>query len=462
MRMESRKRAGAVWALGVALCMVALPAETPAAAADAAEWRGTAEQKVWGLMQVWGTVKYNFAFFERQPDLDWDAAVRAAIPRVLDAPDQEEYYRRLNELTALLHDGHTLVVSPSIREGGFDNPPVEFQMVEDRIILARTGDTEEIRAQGIRPGMELVAVGEGVPARQWLRDKALRYYPGSTKQNGEALGMFLFLRGPKNTTVKLTLENAAGATRTVTLTRNSQNRDGTVFRPRIRDVSRLVETRMLDPRIAYLRLATFDDEKVVEGVNAELDRLDLDQLQGMILDLRYNIGGDDRFAYPIVARLVDHAVSGSTWRTPEYHPAYASWGKAEKPLQGDTVRIEPDARKRYTGPLVILTGPNTMSTSEDFLVPLDYSGRALIVGEPTAGTTGNPVNVRLPGGAILRVCSLWSTYPDGREFVGRGIEPHVVVHPTVAGIRANRDEVLEKAVEVLANWSAYHRASSAR
>ena len=119
--------------------------------------------------------------------------------------------------------------------------------------------------------------------------------------------------------------------------------------------------------------------------------------------------------------------------------------------------IEPDARKRYTGPLVILTGPNTMSTSEDFLVPLDYSGRALIVGEPTAGTTGNPVNVRLPGGAILRVCSLWSTYPDGREFVGRGIEPHVVVHPTVAGIRANRDEVLQKAVEVLGNWGAYQR-----
>jgi len=448
MRTARGKCAGAVRALGVLACMMALPADTPADTADAAEWRGTAEQKVWGLMQVWGTVKYNFAFFERLPDLDWDAAVQAAIPRVLDAPDQEEYYRRLNELTALLHDGHTLVVSPSMREGSFDNPPVEFQVVEDRIVLARTGDTEEIQTQGIRPGMELIAVGDGVPARQWLRDKALRYYPGSTKQNGEALGMFLFLRGPKNTTLTLTLEDAAGATRTVTLTRNSQNRDGTAFRPRIRSFPPLVETKLLDSRIAYLRLATFDDEKVVDEVDAELDRP--------------NMGGDDRFAYPIVARLVDHAVSGSTWRTPEYHPAYASWGKAEKPLQGDTVRIEPDARKRYTGPLVILTGPNTMSTSEDFLVPLDYSGRALIVGEPTAGTTGNPVNVRLPGGAILRVCSLWSTYPDGREFVGRGIEPHVVVHPTVAGIRANRDEVLEKAVEVLANWTAYQRVRSAR
>jgi C-terminal processing protease CtpA/Prc len=303
--------------------------------------------------------------------------------------------------------------------------------------------------------MELVAVGDGIPARQWLQENALRYYPGSTTQNGEALGMFLFLRGPKNTPVKLTLEDAIGAVRTVTVTRNSQNRDGTVFRMRIRSFSPLIESKMMDGGTAYLRLNTFDDEQVVEEVNHELDRLDLAALRGMILDLRYNMGGDDRYAYPIVSRLVDRPVLGSTWSTPEYHPAYTSWGQAETTLQGDAVRIDPAAARRYGGPLVILTGPNTMSTAEDFIVPLDDSGRALIVGEPTAGTTGNPVNVVLPGGAILRVCSLWSTYPDGREFVGRGITPDVVVHPTVAGLRANRDEVLEKAVEVLGNWSAY-------
>jgi len=422
---------------------------------DDAEWQGTAEQKIWGLMQVWGTVKYNFAFFDRLPGLDWDAAVRAAMPRVLDAPDQEEYYRRLGELTALLHDGHTLVVSPSFRDGAYDSPPLEFQVVEGRIVLARAGDTDEIRALDIRPGMELVAVGDGIPARQWLQENALRYYPGSTTQNGEALGMFLFLRGPKGSTVTLTLEDASGADRTVTVTRNSQNRDGTVFRMRIRNFSPLIESKMMDGGIAYLRLSTFDDEQVVEEVNHELDRLDLAALRGMILDLRYNMGGDDRYAYPIVSRLVDRPVLGSTWSTPEYHPAYASWGQAETPLQGDAVRIDPAAARRYSGPLVILTGPNTMSTAEDFIVPLDDSGRALIIGEPTAGTTGNPVNVVLPGGAILRVCSLWSTYPDGREFVGRGITPDVVVHPTVAGLRANRDEVLEKAIEVLGSWSAY-------
>lgn len=424
------------------------------AAQASQDWDDTTAQKVWGLMQVWGTVKYNFAFFDQVPELDWDAAVRKSIPRVLAADNREEYYRRLNELTALLHDGHTLVISPSLMNGENDNPPVEFQVVENTILIVRAGDTEEIRAQDIRVGMELVSVGD-VPAREYLEQNALRYYRGSTTQNGEAFGMFLLLNGPKNSTVQLTLRDIAGQTRTVTLTRNSLDRNGTLFKLRIFDFSRLIESQMLDDRVAYLRLATFDAEQIVEDFNGELDKLDLDGLTGMILDLRYNMGGDDTNAYPIVSRLIDRTVMGSTWSTREYRPAFASWGQPEESYQGDTVTIEPSTRSRYTGPLVILTGPNTMSTSEDFLVPLDYAGRALLVGEATAGTTGNPVSVTLPGGAILRVCSKRDVYPDGSQFVGRGIEPDIAVHPSVAGIRANRDEALEKAIEVLDNWDQY-------
>jgi hypothetical protein len=428
---------------------------TPLAAAESQDWNGTPEQKVWGLMQVWGAVKHNFAFFDHVPDLDWDATVQAAIPGVLAADSKDDYYKLLNEIVSQLHDGHTFVVAPALRDGTEDSPPVEFQVIEDRIILVRAGDTDEIRSQNVRPGLELVAVGENVPARQYLHENALRYYSGSTKQGGEAFGMFLFLRGPKDSAVKLTLKDVAGATGTVTLTRNSATRDGSTFQFRIRDFSRLVESRAMGGGIAYLRLATFDDEGVPAAFDTALDRLDPARLKGMILDLRYNMGGDDGIAWPVLSRLIDRPVMGFTWKTREYLPAFASWGKAEAWYQGDTVSVGPSTRSRYTGPLVVLTDPNTMSTSEDFLVPLDYAGRALLVGEATAGTTGNPINVRLPGGAILRVCSLRCTYPDGREFVGRGVEPDIVVHPTVAGIRANRDEVLEKAIEVLRDWDGH-------
>jgi len=459
MRLEIRP--GAALAAAAVAVVLSLVPRCAVAVEESPAWEGTTEQKMWGLMQVWGTVKYNFAFFDQVPELDWDAAVRESIPRVLAAEDRDEYYRRLDELTARLHDGHTFVVAPALRNGDNDNPPIELQMVEGAILVVRVGETEETVAQGVRPGMELVAV-DGVPARDALERNALRYYSGSTRQNGEAFGMFLLLNGPKGSTVRLTLRDPAGALRPVTLTRDSRQRDGSPFRQRIFDFSPLVESRSLGGGIAYLRIATFDAEEVVAELDAALDGLDLDALRGMILDLRYNIGGDDSNAYPILSRLVDRPVTGSTWSTREYLPAQASWGMPESWFQGDTVTVEPSAKKRYAGPLVVLTGPNTMSTSEDFLVPLDYSGRALLIGETTAGSTGNPVSVVLPGGGILRVCSKRDTYPDGREFVGYGIEPDIPVQPTVAGIRANRDEVLEKAVEVLGDWKRYEELAEYR
>jgi C-terminal processing protease CtpA/Prc len=419
-------------------------------------WNNTTPEKVWGLMQVWGTVKYNFVFLDQRPDLDWDAAVRSAIPHVLEAVDREEYYRRLGELTALLHDGHTMVLSPALFNGEYDQPPVEFQVVEERILLVRTGDTGEIEAQGIHPGLELVAIGEGVPARDYLEQNVLRYRPMNTKHHGEAFGMLFLLSGPKNSTVQLSLQDVVGEARMVTLTRNSQNRDGTLFQPRALCYSPLVESKMLHDGIAYLRISSFRFDEVVKDFNAEFDKLDLGDLPGMILDIRYSMGGNSLNAYRIVERLIDSPVLGSTWTTREYRPAFASWGIPGGWFQGDTVRIEPPtALKRYSGPLVVLIGPITGSASEDFLVPLDYAGRALLIGETTAGSTGNPVMVTLPGGALLRVCSLHATYPDGAVFVGRGIEPDVMVHPSVAGIRAGRDEVLEKAVEMLGNWGEY-------
>ena len=41
------------------------------------------------------------------------------------------------------------------------------------------------------------------------------------------------------------------------------------------------------------------------------------------------------------------------------------------------------------------------------------------------------------------------THADGRQLQRLGIQPHVRVEPTIAGVRAGRDEVLEAAVAFL-------------
>jgi len=78
-----------------------------------------------------------------------------------------------------------------------------------------------------------------------------------------------------------------------------------------------------------------------------------------------------------------------------------------------------------------------------------YADRATFVGSPTAGTNGNVTFVHLPGGGSLSFTGMRVTYGDGGRFQNIGILPDVPAEPTLAGLRAGRDEVLEAGVETL-------------
>jgi carboxyl-terminal processing protease len=408
------------------------------------EWTGTAEQKLWGLMQIWSETKYNFAFFDRHPDLDWDVEVQKCIPQVLAAKDMVEYYHVLQEFVALLNDGHTVVMFSRETRASLDAPPLELQMVEEKIVITRVGETAEIKNQSIHPGLELVEV-DGCPARKYLQDNAVRYYRGGTEQWGKAFGLFNLLQGQRGSVVSLTLKELDGQTRVVNLKRNSTIGEGQTFKHRILDFDPLVETKLMDG-IAYFRLSTFENEQIIDRFNQEMDRLDLNTLKGMIIDIRYNIGGESGIAFKIISRLTDKPLEAAKWRTRKYLPAYRAWGNSEEWFEDKMPTIQPYVGTRYTGPLTVLIGPHTFSSAEDFLVPLAHAKPAMLVGDKTAGSTGQPLRVILPGGGYCLICTLQSTFPDGREFVGYGIEPDIIVRPTQKNICENRDVVLERAI----------------
>jgi hypothetical protein len=172
--------------------------------------------------------------------------------------------------------------------------------------------------------------------------------------------------------------------------------------------------------------------------------------RGLLIDVRNNGGGSSIEGYSVISRLIDRPIRGSKWKTRQYVPTFRAWGRKETWLKGDGSAIRPAAGKPFLGPVVVLIGPDTVSAAEDFVVAIHAAGRATLVGEKTAGTTGQPLIVRLPKGGSARICTKWDSYPDGREFVGIGVIPDVEVHPTQESLTAGRDAVLEKGLQVLA------------
>ncbi|HUT82637.1 MAG TPA: S41 family peptidase [Candidatus Bathyarchaeia archaeon] len=414
-------------------------------------WDNSIEQKMWILMQVWAEVKFNFAFFDQVPELNWEKETRSAIPKILATKNIGEYYQILQELVALLNDGHTLILPSKEEMDTLDRPALELQMIENKIIITRIGDSEEIMGNKIIPGLEIIEINN-VSAKDYLNNNILRYYSGGTKHWGEAFGLFRFLEGPKNSKMTIKLKDLDGKIRTVKLTRNSEMKNGENFKYNIFNYYPLVEKKIIDEEIIYFKLSTFMSEQIVEDFNKELDLLDLNKIKGMILDIRSNMGGNSDNGFNIISRLIDKPIEAAKWKTRKYLPAYRSWGNPEEWFEDSMGMIQPSTEKTYLGPLILLTGNTTFSSAEDFVVPLKFSKRAKIIGEITGGSTGNPVTIILPGGYIFRICSKRDEFPDGTEFVGFGIQPDIQVKLTQNDISENKDVILEKAIEEINDW----------
>ena len=107
----------------------------------------------------------------------------------------------------------------------------------------------------------------------------------------------------------------------------------------------------------------------------------------------------------------------------------------------------------------MLTGIGTASTAEDLAIEMEFSGRAVLVGERTPGSAGNPIRVPLPGGGTLRVATFKSYYPDGTEYMHSGVKPDVEVVTTQKNLYDGVEPIIEKGIEVINNWTAFSKTT---
>jgi C-terminal processing protease CtpA/Prc len=117
---------------------------------------------------------------------------------------------------------------------------------------------------------------------------------------------------------------------------------------------------------------------------------------------------------------------------------------------GDSVKLEP-AQPHFSGRVAILVDETSISQSEYTAMALDASPRAVVVGSQTAGADGNVSPIVLPGGIRTGFSGLGVYYPDHAPTQQVGVKIAVPCAPTIEGIRAGRDEVLECALKALSD-----------
>jgi len=400
------------------------------------------DEKIAGLSKLWSEVKYNFVDTATLEKLDWDKLYLETLPRVRATRSTEDYFRVLTEMVGKLKDGHTNVYAPKeLNDRMWGLPMMVTRPLEGRVIVTEVLDPG-LRAKGILPGLEVVAV-DGAEVKTYAAREIAPYVSASTPQDEElrTFGSY-FLRGAVGTSPRVTFRSAAGKQFEQQVPRVGRDaRKAAMTNPPSFEFS------MLPGDVAYVSLNSFDDNSAADAWMAAFD--EIAKSSALVIDLRRNGGGNSDVGYKILSTLDDKAFMTSRWATRDYKPTWRAWGK-EQPMYAEAPDVvQPDPQRQYKKPVLVLTSAATYSAAEDFAVAFDGMQRGTLVGEATGGSTGQPLFIKLPGGGSARICTKQDTYPDGRVFVGVGVQPQHLVKQTVEGVRAGRDEVLEAALATL-------------
>ncbi len=389
-----------------------------------------------GFARLWSYIKYNFVYLDKRPDVNWDAVLDRYLPRIAAARDDIEYGRILQQAVALLKDGHTNVYPNAVARQ--DAPLIVLEPIEGKPVVTAVGSLPELGA--IRPGMELLSI-DGTSAATIIERDLDPYISTSTIQDRQLRQMRMLLQGAPGSQARTRWRSADGTETEIALTRNgSQNRSALALpsHPRF-------ERKELPGNVAYIGLNDFSNP----AIDAEFEKAfdELRTAKAWVIDLRWNGGGSSDIGYRILSHFIDQPAQGSIASTRLYNPTFEAYGRAQAWYDFGTDKIEPAAGPHYEGPVYVLTSPNTCSAAEDFLIPLKMSKRITIVGEPSCGSTGQPLQFSIYG-ATARVCTKWDRFPDGTEFVGVGVVPDVKAARTAKDVISGRDAVLEKAMEL--------------
>jgi len=412
-----------VFFLGV-VCML----HAPAMAQNKIKMSDTVsmENKLFSLSTLWKEAAYNFVWFDKQPNLNWDSVYRAYVPKVLKAANVFEVNRVLTSFLAELKDGHTAVWVNQAFWDEIDQPPMNMTRVDGKLLVSRLDST----------------LKDQLP----IKSEILRI---NDREANEFLKNDNWL-GFKGTDVQLLYRTPEGKEKTIVLKRNVNDlfkQGGFKYYPasNTKPLPKFSHS-LLKGEIALVQINTFADSIVLDSFRRVLP--ELKQQKALVLDLRNNGGGNDDYAFEIAKLITDQAyLVGPSWRTRVHNAANKAWGSFAKSESktgdyeykdylemnawerhpGDTIPASPVA-ERLNLPVVILTSKSTFSAAEDFLICLLGSKNIVRIGQASGGSSGQPLKVDLPAiGMGARICAKRDTLPDGTDYIGTGILPDIAV-----------------------------------
>jgi len=370
---------------------------------------------------AWNVFEHFYPYFDVL-HADWPAELRRALLQAAIDKDEHRFAETLGRLTVPLEDGHVLILHPA--ESGTFRPPISLSWIEDRLVVTHVDDP----SLKIKPG-DIVTSIDGRASASVLSE-AERRISGARSEWIRLRAIYRVTAGRENSAISFALQRRTGESFSVSLPRTLYSRsDSTEYRP--------PQMQEVAPKIFYVDIDRFSQPEF----GSNLDRLA--KANGIIFDFRGVPSGDVK-PVGILGYLSSEEMYSPTWA----NQTVLFPDRVRMSFDMDHWKVAPK-QPRLNVPIVFLQDVRAISYFETLMGIVENYKLGTIVGENSAGTNGNVTFFSLPGGYRIRFTGLRVLKHDGSQHHGIGIRPSVEVHRTIAGVGDGRDEILERAIQVL-------------
>ncbi len=381
------------------------------------------------LYRYWNMIEYFFPN-KHLTNKKWNTILKEYIPKFINAKDELEYELTTLQVIGEINDTHANLWGGGNQISalrGINYAPFRGGFVENKFVVTDYYNPELVDKDKLKIGDIITHVnGKKVES---IIDSLKTYYPASNKASMLRDIAADLLRSSQTTiNLKYISENRA------------QQLEITLYEKDKLKMYRWYKVnqeekcfKILDGNIGYITLANIKEEDISEIKKAFKDA------KGIIIDIRN---------YP--STFVPFAL-GSYFMSEATPFVKFTRGNTDNPgefIFTNNIEI-PSHENAYQGKLVILLNELSQSQAEYTAMAFRAAKNATIVGSTTAGADGNVSVINLPGGLRTMISGIGVYYPDGTETQRVGIIPDIIVKPTIEGIKNGKDEVLEKAIQII-------------
>jgi C-terminal processing protease CtpA/Prc len=193
--------------------------------------------------------------------------------------------------------------------------------------------------------------------------------------------------------------------------------------------------------VGYLHLNRFANLDASKKAIDEIVKFFRDA-SAIIIDIRRNMGGDDRVGKMIADRFADRK------------RLYMTTRKRNGPKHGDFADpidwyIEPDGPTQFVRTTLLLTDRTSLSAAENFALAMKVLPHVIQIGDFTSGCFADAASSKLPNGWTFTYSYNLFTDPWGFCWEGIGIPPEIWQVNAEADIEQGRDRVFEVALAII-------------